>query len=84
MILSRRRTINLLYFILTKGKRVVAPRAEGLATRPTGPLRQGKGPGRPRHATPASREVPVPRMNKPGRVVDALRLEAVACDGSEA
>ena len=79
MILSRCRTINLLDLVLTEREGVVAPRAEGLGTSPTGPLRQGKGPGRPRHATTASREMSIPRMNKPRRMVDALGLEAVAC-----
>ena len=84
MILSRRRTINLLYFILTERKRVIPSRAEGLATGPPRPLSQRERPGRPRHPRTASREVPVPRVDIPGRMIDALWLKAVACDGSEA
>ena len=71
MILSRRATVDLLYFILTEGKRVVAPRAKSLRAGPTGPLRQRKGPGRPRHPTPASRQVPVPLREK---VEEELKL----------
>ena len=78
MVLGRRRTVDLLYFILTEGEGIVAPRAEGLATRPPRPLRQRKGPGRPRHPTPTSRQVPISGMNIAGSMIDALRLQTVA------